>query len=76
MEEYRENLNEEQHGRSLLSRGKTAFEKFHSAAISLADPGDVKPPMIRNEMMSILLSLNSQPSTSSHLLQKTFDRMK
>jgi len=50
--ERREDLNEEQRGRSFRSRGETAFEKFHPAAISLAAPGDVKSPMMPNEMIS------------------------
>jgi hypothetical protein len=43
MEEYREDLNKEQHGRSLRSRGEKAFERFHRSLISAATPGDVKP---------------------------------
>ena len=43
MEEYREDLNEEQRGRSLRSRGEKAFERLHRALISAATPGDVKP---------------------------------
>ena len=43
MEEYREDLNEEQRGRSLRSRGEKAFQRFHRALLSLAAPGDVKP---------------------------------
>ncbi len=46
MEEYREDLNEEQRGRSLRSRGEKAFQRFHRALLSLAAPGDVKPPMM------------------------------
>ena len=44
--ERREDLNEEQHGRSLRSRGETAFERFHRAPFSLAAPANVKPPML------------------------------
>jgi hypothetical protein len=35
-------LNEEQHGRSLRSRGKTALEKFHPAPIWTATLKNVK----------------------------------
>ena len=38
-----EDLNEEQRGRSLRSRGEKAFERSHRALISAATPGDVKP---------------------------------
>ena len=41
--ERREDLNEEQRGRSLRSRGEKAFGRFHRALLSLAAPGDVKP---------------------------------
>ena len=41
--ERREDLNEEQRGRSLRSRGEKAFERCHRALLSLAAPGDVKP---------------------------------
>ena len=44
--ERREDLNEEQRGRSLRSRGEKAFERFHRALLSLAVPGDVKPPIM------------------------------
>jgi hypothetical protein len=44
--ERREDLNEEQRGRSLRSRGEKAFERFHRPLLSLAGPGDVKPPMM------------------------------
>jgi len=43
MEEYREDLNEEQRARPLRSRGEKAFQRFHRAFISAATPGDVKP---------------------------------
>src|SRR3989442_1461919 len=42
--ERRENLNEEQHGRSLRSRGETTFKKSHPPPISLVAPFNVKPP--------------------------------
>src|SRR6266700_3392576 len=41
--ERREDLNEEQLGRSLRSRGEKAFQRFHRALISAATQGDVKP---------------------------------
>src|SRR5947199_9997250 len=44
--ERREDLNEEQRGRSLRSRGENAFERLHRALLSLAAPGTVTPPMM------------------------------
>src|SRR5436309_6075830 len=41
--ERREDLNEEQRGRSLRSRGEEAFKRLHRALISAATPTDVKP---------------------------------
>ena len=60
--ERRENLNEEQHGRSLRSSGEAAFEKFHPAAISLAAPCNVKPLMT--------LGAKNRPVSSSAELVK------
>ncbi len=44
--ERRKDLNEEEHGRSLRSRGEKAFDRRHRALLSLAAPGDVKPAMM------------------------------
>src|SRR5207237_3398044 len=44
--ERREDLNEEQRSRSLRDLGENAFERFHRALLSLAAPGNVKPPMM------------------------------
>src|SRR6202022_4013704 len=44
--ERRKDLNKEQRGRSLRSRGEKAFERLHPPLLSLAAPGDVKLPMM------------------------------
>ena len=41
--ERREDLNEEQRGRSLRSRGEKAFERVHPALLCRRPPGNVKP---------------------------------
>ncbi len=43
MEERRDDLNEEQRGRSLRSRGEKAFDRGHRALLSPAAPCTVKP---------------------------------
>src|SRR5947199_10449154 len=54
--ERSEDLNEEQRGRSLRSRGEKAFERLHPVGISLADPADVKP-------LSVLAPRSHSPPT-------------
>src|SRR5947208_13273118 len=46
--ERREDLNEEQHSRSLRSCGETALEEFHPATISPAASDYVKPATVRS----------------------------
>src|SRR5947199_1526882 len=62
--ERREDLNEEQRGRSLRSRGEKAFEKLHPAPISPGASCNVKP-----------LCLNSQPFPNSSFFLLTPTRL-
>jgi hypothetical protein len=59
--ERREDLNEEQRGRSLRSRGEKAFERFHPVAISPAAPCNVKPLAVLRPLTSDLCPTLAAP---------------